>query len=529
MIQRLVVLAWVGLLSGCTSLNQPPVAQMTLDVVQGEVPLTVTLNGAASFDPDGRVVRWHWDFGDGASAQGETVSHTYTQDGVYTVTLTVSDNAGASARTQRQIIAGHIPLAAAFNASPLSGWAPLQVQLDARSTQAPAGATYAWDFGDGTQGSGSQTTHRYDTPGAYTVTLTVRDDQDTFDRAQVQLRVLGMTLLDTLPTVAQPTALAAGDFDGDGRLDLAASSARQASVALMKGQPNGRFAAPRAFAVGENPRNLIGEDFDQDGVIDLASANFEAGTVSVLLGQRGGGLLELPEVTVGTWPFDLAAADFDNDGLPDIAVVNAGDATLSVLHNEQQAFVQNLVLETGLWPSAVLSRDFNRDGNADLAVANFFSNSVSVYLGNGDGTFGPRSDVAVGAEPVALAAGDLDDDGRLDLLVANAGQDTVSLLANLGAGQFAVEATQPVGQRPWGVALHDLDGDGRLDLVVSTTGSGGLSAWLASGDFAFDRRRGIGIGDEPLDMVAADVDDDGLPEWLILDFAASQLILLEIE
>jgi len=118
------------------------VAQLTVDVDQGAVPLTVELDGSSSFDPDGRVVGWRWDFGDGSSGQGKIVSHTYTQSGAYTITLTVTDNLGVTASQQLQISAGKLALVAAFFATPGSGWAPLQVQFDASESQAPRGATY---------------------------------------------------------------------------------------------------------------------------------------------------------------------------------------------------------------------------------------------------------------------------------------------------------------------------------------------------------------------------------------------------
>lgn len=530
---RLVgILLILGSVSGCSLVNRPPIATFTASVTAGDIPLTVEFDASASVDPDGSLVQWQWTFGDGTTGSGAVVSHTYTRAGKFTVRLTVRDAQGASASGQLDILAGNLPPLASFTATPSSGWVPLAVTLDASASSDPNGqiVEYLWDFGDGGGERGLRPTHLYQTPGAYEVTLTIRDEGGESHQARRTVRALELVQADAVDTVPGPTGFALGDFDADGMLDLAVSSSVNHSVGLMRGDGRGHFAAPRQFVVGENPRAVVSADFNRDGIPDLATANFDGGTVSILVGQRALGLHLLAEVETGLWPYGLAAADFNNDLYPDLVVTNAGNNSLMILLNDGgRAFSAGVTLETGLWPSAVVAHDFDLDGATDAAVANFFSDTISIFPGNGDGAFGTRQDYPVGAEPVALAVGDLNRDGRLDLAVANSGQDTVTFLTNIGSDRFAVEESLNVERQPWALALADLDQDGRLDLLVTSTSAGGLSAWLSSGELRFDRHRGLGLGDEPLAVLGQDINADGIVEWLVLDFASEKLIVMQVK
>ncbi len=158
--------------------NQPPVANAGADqtALVGE---TVSFDGSGSFDPDGTIVSYAWDFGDGATGTGETTTHAYSTAGTYTVTLTVTDDEGATGTDTASVIV------TALNEPPVANAGPDQtalvdetVSFDGSGSYDPDGTivSYAWDFGDGTTGTGETTTHAYSTAGIYTVTLTVTDD-----------------------------------------------------------------------------------------------------------------------------------------------------------------------------------------------------------------------------------------------------------------------------------------------------------------------------------------------------------------
>src|SRR5439155_1201390 len=147
--------------------------------------------------------------------------------------------------------------------------------------------------------------------------------------------------------------------------------------------------------------------------------------------------------------------------------------------------------DAGPSPSSVAIADFNADGRPDLAVANTGSNTVSVLLGNGDGTFGPKTAFGTGSTPFSVAIADLNADGRPDLAVANAGSNTVSVLFGNGDGTFGTKTDFGTGSVPFSVAIADLNADGRPDLAVANLDSNTVSVLLGNGDGTLGPQAGI--------------------------------------
>jgi PKD repeat protein len=180
-------------LTGCFHKNQLPVAKAQASPTQGTAPLTVQFRADESMDPDGQIIEYQWDFGDGSTGFGVTTSHTYTREGTYEVTLTVKDNRGAAATDDLTITVSKRIVApvAAISATPTQGVAPLTVQFDGgRSADADGQIiSYRWDFGDGTTADEAQVSHTYTTAGTYTVTLSVRDNDGAEGRAQIIITV----------------------------------------------------------------------------------------------------------------------------------------------------------------------------------------------------------------------------------------------------------------------------------------------------------------------------------------------------
>ena len=143
-----------------------------------------------------------------------------------------------------------------------------------------------------------------------------------------------------------------------------------------------------------------------------------------------------------------------------------GAGTYSLTATSSLATSPSQPIAVGNDPSSIIAGDFNGDGHLDLAVANSGDDTVSVLLGNGDGTFQPQVTYAVGAAPVAIVAGDFTGDGHLDLAVANSAADTVSMLLGNGDGTFQPQVTYAVGADPVGIVAGDFTGDGHLDLAV---------------------------------------------------------------
>jgi hypothetical protein len=208
----------------------------------------------------------------------------------------------------------------------------------------------------------------------------------------------------------------------------------------------------------------------------------------------------------------VAIGDLNGDGKPDLAVANAGSNTVSVLlGNGDGTFGAKTDYTTGSFPASVAIGDLNGDGKPDLAVASFYSNAVSVLLGNGDGTFGARRDYSTGVEPFSVRIGDLNGDGKPDLAVANSNSSTVSVLLGSGDGTFGAKSDYATGSGPFSVAIGDLNGDGKLDLATANI-SYTVSVLLGNGDGSFGANTDYATGFYPYSVAIGDLNGDGKPD-----------------
>jgi hypothetical protein len=184
----------------------------------------------------------------------------------------------------------------------------------------------------------------------------------------------------------------------------------------------------------------------------------------------------------GTNPYSVAIGDLNADGKPDLVTVNWIPNTVSVLlGNGDGTFGAKTDFATGSGPQSVAIGGLNADGEPDLVTANYTSSTVSVLLGNGDGTFAAKTDFATGTHPISVAIGDLNADGKPDLATANWGSNTVSVLPGNGDGTFAANTDFATGTSPISVAIGDLNGDCRPDLATANYGSSTVSVLLNIG------------------------------------------------
>jgi hypothetical protein len=294
------------------------------------------------------------------------------------------------------------------------------------------------------------------------------------------------------PIDGMAVGITVGDFNGDGYPDLAVGNSytNSVSVLLNKGHGSGTFYPAEDYPVGlySGPNSVTVGDFNGDGKLDLAVANYN-GTVSVLLGKGNGTFQTVVSYPVASSASSVVVGDFNGDGCPDLAVANnpglEETGTVSVLLNNCNAtgtFQTAVSYPVGTAPSAVAVGDFNGDGCPDLAVANDASFNVSVLLNNcnGTGTFQAAVDSGPVSYPYSLAVGDLNGDGILDLAVADVGTTSLSFLLGNGDGTFqAAVWTSAAVDNPWAVAVGDFNGDGKPDVAwVNTEENGTVGVLL---------------------------------------------------
>jgi hypothetical protein len=352
--------------------------------------------------------------------------------------------------------------------------------------------------------------------GTGTYTLTTQ-----FHQATPPDQPLGVNFNQQYPWRPTPPFAVTGDFNGDGHLDLATADTNSASVTVLLGLGDGTFQSPQTFTVGGKPQGIVAGDFNGDGRLDLATINDGSGDVSILLGN-GDGTFQ-PEKRIALAPgaqgWGLAAADLTGDGHLDLIAVNrpasGGTGSVSILlGNGDGTFQPERRYAVGDFPGYVAVGDFSGDGHLDLAVSNFGSSDISLLRGKGDGTF--RDEVRVplppGSNPSDIVAGDFNGDGRLDLAVADTGTNDVSVLLGNGNGTFQSPVHYATGTSPVGLVAGDFTGHGHLDLATSNKDSGDVSVLLGRGDGTFQDQARYQTGFKPWFVVTGDFNRDGIPD-----------------
>ena len=340
----------------------------------------------------------------------------------------------------------------------------------------------------------------------------------------------------SVPTIGLgASGVAVADFNGDGIPDIVVANGKtpsngQPAAVILPGLGLGGFGPPVPIP-GQDGSRVVAGDWNGDGKADLAfTVERSAPNPSRLVILLGNGnmtfgaptTIPLPDVDFNA-DF-LVAADVNGDGKPDLLVANTGTGNVSVfLNNGAGGFTPQPTVSVGSRPSVIAVGDFNGDGKPDLAVTaqgdfGALNGALAVLLGNGNGTFqAPQPLLSAGA-PDSVAVGDWNGDGKLDLAVVVENPQFVwKILVLLGDGQggFGAPTVVPIPSTldlVTGIRAVDVDRDGHLDLLVSVNGS----------QLAVLRGRGNGTFEGPVlfdsgggQAVAADLNNDGRPDFVL--------------
>ncbi len=328
-----------------------------------------------------------------------------------------------------------------------------------------------------------------------------------------------------------PVQVIAGDFDGDGFLDLVSVDRLSSSLSLMKGFGDGTFRRIASLPTGTYPGGAVLADFNNDGLLDLATGNFLSQDVTVMLGNGLGGFgakISTPASTTGA---GIVAGDWNLDGKKDVAVIDSNNNRLSILLGTGTGtFGSPSLITVGTRPQAAAVADFNADGKADIAVANNGSGNVQVWRGNGTGGFTLANTLSTGtgSGPFAVVAADFNVDGRPDIAVSDnlAGgcgglQGDVKVFLATTTGTFGAAKIACPGDGPRGIAAADLNNDSKLDLIVGLsqqTGTGKVAVMNGDNAGNFGAPVTAATGPLPGSLAVGDFNLDGS-----LDVAATSL------
>ena len=351
--------------------------------------------------------------------------------------------------------------------------------------------------------------------------------------------------LSTLTTGVAPAFVATGDFNNDSHADLVVANHGDNTVSVFLGNGDGTFTTPNpaTFATGLGPVWIATGDFNGDKNLDLAVVDKGANTVSILLGNGDGTFRPKVDIPTGTVPVSVVAGDFNGDGNLDLAVANQGDNTISLFFGDGKGGFSApttvpALLTTGRAPTALAVADFNgatySNGASilDIAAVNQNDNTVSIFLGNGDGSFQTRTDYPTGVAPVYVATGDFNGDSILDLAVANNTDDTVSILLGQSGtngratGTFGTHTDFQAGAGPTSIAVADYNLDGILDLAVTDSTSNTISLLFGLTGGSFNANFELNVGTDPISVVTADFTGAGRPDVAIANNASNTVSVI---
>jgi hypothetical protein len=344
-------------------------------------------------------------------------------------------------------------------------------------------------------------------------------------------------------TTPGPQAMALVDVNKDNRADILVTDSTDDQVWVFLNDGNGGFPSTPTFTsgTGAGPIAVATGDFNNDGQLDLVTVNGSADTVTVQLGHSNGTFDQPRDFDVDSSPVGVAVGDFDNDGVTDLAVLS--DSTIHLLKGHNDGTFTDFPtasIPTGRGSNTsggvmILSGLINTDAFPDLVVASHDSGNVSVLLGKGDGTFQAPVVTRVSDLPMAIAIADLNGDAFKDLAVVleRTGVDSafnVQLLFGNGDGTFASDTTVTTAQDTnTAIAVADFDGDGQTDMAVANEGAGLGVTMLCNGngvcldqglhpnpvESGFQQQQAISVGPAAA-VQAGNMNADALPDIIML-------------
>ena len=279
-----------------------------------------------------------------------------------------------------------------------------------------------------------------------------------------------------------PRGMTAGDWNGDGNVDLAVPMMVDQAVGILIGNGDGSFRQVTRFPTVSRVLGVAAADFDGDHDLDLVTANEAGNSFGLMLGDGIGSFQAQTNVyATGRETAAVIVADWNGDGIPDVATANRVEGTISVWLGLGRAgdrlFAGRVDYQSGRGTQALTSGDWNRDGRPDLAAANYDDDFITILIGNGDGTF-QRGVRRMFAPQGSITSGDFDGDGKSDLaittLTRGTGHGSFEILAGNGDGTFLDSVVIDAGDRPESVVAGDWNGDGRLDVAVTDAASNRL-------------------------------------------------------
>jgi hypothetical protein len=360
----------------------------------------------------------------------------------------------------------------------------------------------------------------------------------TFPGTATGFKASSFSVKKSFETGGNPRSIAVADFDGDGKSDLFITNQSSATASVFRNTStykNISLAPKQDLPMEADPFGIATGDFDGDGKTDIAISNANsgnAGSVSIRRNTSTNGSITFTEnltIPVGNGPHGVSIADLNADGKPDLIVTAGNSGVIAVFKNNSDSvgrisFAPQMNITSFFHADHITLADLDGDSKPEIITADFSGNSMSVWRNMSSGgtiSFAARISYTAGTNPVAVSAGDFDNDGKTDIAVANYGSNTVSVFRNnslIGFISLANKQDHTTGAEPRSIALGDIDGDGKTDIIVPCNTPSTVSVLrntTTSGNHSFANRVEYTTGNQPPSVSIADIDGDSKPEIIV--------------
>ncbi|CAF3673135.1 unnamed protein product [Adineta steineri] len=335
---------------------------------------------------------------------------------------------------------------------------------------------------------------------------------------------------------SSPRSVAVADFNNDKQLDIVVANYGTNNIGIFLSYGTGTFSSQITYSTGDNslPHAVTIGDFNNDKQVDIVVANYGTNNIGIFLAYGNGTFSSQTTYSTGdgSIPIDVAVGDFNNDGQLDIAVANSYSFNIGIfLGYSNGTFSSQQTYSTGnqSYPQSIAIGDFNNDSRLDIAVVNCVGFNMGVFLGYGNGTFADQVSylVTIGFCPNDIAIGDVNNDDHLDIIITVVNSNTILIFFGYGNGTFVKGNTYSTGSgaRPFSIVVGDVNNDSQLDIVVANDNGNNIVVFIGEGDGTFPAQRTYSTGDHssPVSVVLSDINNDNIPDIVVADYSTNMI------